>query len=40
MPKWWVATEFAATLVGGIALVVIDRITVDRTSQDQASLDE
>jgi hypothetical protein len=40
MPKWWVATEFVATFTGGIALVVLDRITVDRTSQDQASLDE
>ena len=40
MPTWWIATEFVATFTGGIALVVLDRLTVDRTSQDQASLDE
>jgi hypothetical protein len=40
MPTWWIATEFVATFTGGIALVVLDRITVDRTSQDQASLDD
>lgn len=40
MPAWWVATEFVATFVGGIALVVLDRITIDRTDQDQAVFDE
>lgn len=40
MPAWWVATEFVATFVGGIALVVLDRIAIDRADQDQASRDE
>jgi predicted cobalt transporter CbtA len=40
MPTWWIATEFVATFAGGIALVVLDRLTVDRTGQEQASLDD